>query len=85
MKHSEACYGLHFLDWGTSAGATSYQVWRSTSSGFSSAVMLYTGPASEADINVTSGTWYLRARACNAAGCGAWTNQVSATRVAYCM
>jgi hypothetical protein len=84
-KISEACFGAHYLDWSSSAGATSYQLWRSTSSGFGSPVMLYSGNATDADIEVTSGTWYLRARACNAAGCGAWTNQVSAIRVNYCM
>lgn len=84
-KISEACFGAHYIDWGSSAGATSYQLWRSTSSGFGSPIMLYSGNATDADIEVSSGTWYLRARACTAAGCGAWTNQVSATRVAYCM
>jgi hypothetical protein len=46
-------------------------------------IMIYSG--TDTDIQVSSGTWYLRARACNANGCGAWTNQVSATRVDYCM
>ncbi len=84
-KISESCYGLHWMDWSSQAGATSYQLWRSTSSGFGSPVMLYSGPNTDADINVSSGTWYLRARACNASGCSAWTNQVSATRINTCM
>lgn len=83
-RTSEACYGLNYIDWASVANATSYQLWRSSSSGFGSPVMLYSGNLTDADINVSSGTWYLRARACNANGCGAWTNQVSATRVAYC-
>lgn len=84
-RTSEACFGLNYIDWAPVATATSYQLWRSASSGFGSPVMLYSGNLTDADINVSSGTWYLRARACNANGCGAWTNQVSAIRVAYCM
>jgi hypothetical protein len=83
-KVSDSCFGAYWMDWGTQANATSYQLWRSTSSGFSSPVQLYSGPSTGSDIEVTSGTWYLRARACNANGCGGWTNQVSATRVLYC-
>jgi len=84
-KMSDSCYGAHWIDWSSQPGATSYQLWRSTSSGFGGPVQLYSGPNTDADIEVSSGTWYLRARACNASGCGAWTNQVSATRVNYCM
>lgn len=84
-KMSESCYGFHWAYWKAQPNATSYELWRSTSSAFSSPVMLYSGPSTDADFNVSSGTWYLRARACNANGCSGWTNQVSATRVNYCM
>jgi hypothetical protein len=84
-KMSESCYGFHWAFWKAQPNATSYQLWRSTSSSFSSPVMIYSGPSTNADFNVSSGTWYLRARACNANGCSGWTNQVSATRVNYCM
>jgi hypothetical protein len=79
-KVSESCYGLHWIDWSAQAGATSYQLWRTSGT----PTMLYSGPATDADINVSSGTWYLKARACNAAGCSGWTNQVSATRINFC-
>lgn len=83
-KISDSCFGAYWMDWSTQPNATSYQLWRSTSSGFGSPVMLYSGPGTGTDIEVTYGTWYLRARACNANGCGSWTNQVSATRLNYC-
>jgi len=84
-KMSESCYGFHWAYWTPQPNATSYQLWRSTSSSFSSPVMIYSGSATDTDVNVSSGTWYLRARSCNANGCSGWTNQVSATRVNYCM
>lgn len=83
-KQSDACYGAYSMDWSSQANATSYQLWRSTSSGFGSPMMVYSGAATYADIEVSSGTWYLRARACNTHGCGNWTNQVSAMRINYC-
>jgi hypothetical protein len=83
-KHSDACYGLYDMSWIAQPGATYYQLYRSTSSGFTSPTQVFSGNATIASINVGSGTWYLRARACNAAGCSGWTNQVSATRLAYC-
>jgi hypothetical protein len=84
-KMSESCYGFHWAYWKAQPNATSYELWRSTSSAFSSPVMVYSGSSTDASFNVSSGTWYLRARACNANGCSGWTNQVSATRVNYCM
>lgn len=84
-KHSEACYGFYEAFWTAQPTATEYQLHRSTSSTFSSPIMVYSGPATQQWINVTSGTWYLRARACNASGCSGWTNQISATRLGYCM
>jgi hypothetical protein len=83
-KHSDACYGYYDMNWVKSNGATHYQLYRSLSSGFSSPTQVYSGAALSASINVVSGTQYFRARACNNQGCGAWTNQVSATKLAYC-
>lgn len=83
-KYSEACYGLYDITWTPQAGATHYQLYRSTSSGFTSPVQVYSGSDTYAPINVASGTWYLRARSCNTFGCSAWSNQVSATRLATC-
>lgn len=83
-KASEACYGLYDITWAPQAGATHYQLYRSTSSGFTSPMQVYSGSDPEALINVASGTWYLRARSCNISGCSAWSNQVSATRIATC-
>jgi Dual-action HEIGH metallo-peptidase len=83
-KVSGSCFGEYWMDWGSQPAATSYQLWRSTSAGFGSPVMVYSGASTETDIEVTSSAWYLRARACNAGGCGPWTNQVSAIRLNHC-
>jgi hypothetical protein len=83
-KHSDACYGYYDMSWIASPGATYYQLHRSLSSGFGSPTQVYSGPDLGTSINVTSGTHYFRARACNNQGCGAWTNQVSAIKLAYC-
>jgi hypothetical protein len=84
-KQSNQCHGSNDVFWGASAGATSYQLYGSTSSAFTSPFSLYSGPNTTKLINVSSGTWYLRARACAGAGCGPWTNQVSATRISGCL
>jgi len=36
-------------------------------------------------VNVSSGTWYLRAQACNASGCSPYSNQVTANRISSCL
>ncbi len=83
-RYSEGCYGLNDIFWTPQAGATYYQLYRSTSSGFTSPTQVYSGSNTDMSINVPSGTWYLRARSCNVSGCSAWSNQVSATRIATC-
>lgn len=84
-KQSESCYGLNTLNWSAVPGATSYQLYRSTSAQFSSPVLVYSGANTSKLISVTSGTWYLRVQACNGAGCGGFSSQVSATRLNYCL
>lgn len=79
------CYGFYDIDWGTSVGATSYQLYGSTSSSFTSPFLLHSGAGTDEAINVSTGTWYLRARACDATNCGPWTRQVSATRLNVCL
>lgn len=84
-KQSDSCYGSFGMFWAQKPSTAEYQLFRSLSSTFSAPLMIYNGPSTEEWIDVTSGTWYLRARACNASGCSGWTNQVSATRLNYCL
>jgi hypothetical protein len=83
-KHSDACFGYYDMMWTKSTGATHYQLYRSLSSGFSSPTQVYSGTALSTSINVSSGTHYFRARACNSEGCSGWTNQVAAIKLGYC-
>ncbi|WP_395374748.1 hypothetical protein [Marinicella sp. W31] len=81
---SEECWGLNNLSWSPVSGATSYQVFRSTHPFFYSPSQIYSGTLTQTNINVPSGTWYLRVKACNASGCGGFSPIKSATRVSYC-
>lgn len=83
-KQSDSCYGFYTISWTAQFGATHYQLYRSTSPGFAGPIQVYSGSGTNAEINIPTGTWYMRARACNNAGCSAWTNQVAAMRVGFC-
>ena len=84
VRQSEGCHGLYDMSWASSTGATQYKLYRSLSSGFGSPLQVYSGADTNTTANVSSGTWYFRARACNSHGCSGWSNQVSATRLPHC-
>ena len=65
------CYGLNDLDWAPSAGATRYEVYRSSSSAFTTQTLVYSGANTLAPVTV-AGPTYLRVRACNASGCSCY-------------
>jgi hypothetical protein len=65
------CYGLNDAEWGPSAGATRYELYRSSSPAFTTQARIYSGPNTFFSFNV-SGTAYLRVRACNATGCSGY-------------
>ncbi len=65
------CYGLNDLDWAPSAGATRYEVYRSSSSGFGTQTLVYSGPDTMTTLNVVASA-YVRVRACNASGCSCY-------------
>ncbi len=72
------------LSWSASSGASSYDVFRSTTSGFSasSANQIASGvsTASYSDTGLNAGTtYYYLVEACNSAGCSGPSNQASAT------
>ena len=81
----EMCLGLNSINWTTQSVATEYKLYKSPSSSFTFPVLLYNGTNTFSTINVSSGTWYLRAQACNASGCSAYSNQVSASRISSCL
>ncbi len=83
-KFSAQCFGLYDLEWASIPTATSYKLYRSSSASFTSPVQIYSGSGTSWYVNVSSGTWYLRAKACNAYGCSGYSNQVSASRLGYC-
>ena len=79
-RFSEWCYGFNDSYWTAQSDATSYQLHRAFFPSFTSPTVIYDGPDTWAVIDVPRGsTWYLRAKACNAAGCSGYTEQVSAT------
>lgn len=77
---SEQCKGFNDIFWTAQARATYYELHRSFSSSFTSPVVIYSGSQTGLFINVPNGSiWYLRAKACNAAGCSSYSSQVSAS------
>ena len=81
---SGQCYGFNTISWTAQPSATDYKLYSSTSSSFTSHMLLYSGTSTNTGVNVSSGTWYLRAKACNSSGCSAYSNQVSSTRLNGC-
>lgn len=67
------CYGMAELAWSAAATATYYQVQQSSSSNFSSASTIYSGPNLYRIVN-GEGTRYYRVKACNGDGCSGWRN-----------
>jgi len=84
-SNNESCFGLNSVSWTAKTGATEYKLYKSTSSSFTSPSLLYSGTGTTTAVNVSSGTWYLRAQACNSSGCSAYSNQVSAYRINSCL
>ena len=68
---NERCYQLNTVEWAASSGATSYQLYRSSSAGFPSQTLEYSGGGTFDIVNVSS-TTYLRVRACNSSGCSSY-------------
>jgi hypothetical protein len=70
---SDSCDGFARAQWTASSGATGYELWGSTSTSFSSPFLTYSGPNTFQDLNVAV-TTYFHVRACNANGCGPFSN-----------
>lgn len=70
----EFCHGWVNLSWSSSAGATYYEVQRSSSNTFLSPVLIYSGANTNLIHNGGTGTKYYRVRACNGNGCSGYRN-----------
>ncbi len=82
---SDLCYGLNNLSWNAVSTATEYKLYKSTNLSFQNISLIYNGVNTSSFINVGSSTWYLRVKACNAAGCGNYSNQVTASSINSCL
>jgi len=81
---SAQCHGHNFVSWDAVSGADSYHLYRVN--GSNNLVSLYSGTSTgSVFINVTSGTWPLKVKACNAAGCSPLSVAKNAHYVSYCM
>ncbi len=82
---SSQCYGINGVSWSSVSSANHYRLYRSNNANFYQPELVYSGGSTSTIINVTSGTAYLRVRACNDAGCDVYSSQQSASRVNYCL
>ncbi|MEM9557795.1 MAG: M23 family metallopeptidase [Acidobacteriota bacterium] len=73
---SALCYGLNDIDWPAVSGATFYEVWLSPRSSFSGSWLDAKTTMTGHFVNVSAvdRRLYVRVRACNAGGCGAFRN-----------
>lgn len=83
---TEHCLGLNTVTWSAVSGATSYELFKSLSYGFSFPTKIFTGSSLITTVNVPQGqTWYLRIKACNSGGCSAFSNQEFAGSIPSCL
>ncbi len=81
----QMCYGINDLQWSPSAGATRYELYRSSSPSFTTQQLVYSGSGTFYTANVSS-TTYFRVRACNASGCSCYrVGNRAATYYPYCL
>lgn len=65
---NEHCFALNTAQWAASAGATYYELYRSSTSDFSTQTLEVSTSGTLKTVSATSPT-YLRVRACHAFGC----------------
>lgn len=79
---SQVTNGTVSLSWGAASGSvTTYELYESTSSAFSSQTLVYNGAGQSQQLSRGAGTYYYRVRACNAAGCSAYRTGSNAATV----
>ncbi len=79
----EHCHGLNDAEWTASSGATSYELWGSSSPSFTSQSLYYSGTHT-LFIAKVGGTTYFHVRACSSDGCSAFSNRGTATYTGGC-
>lgn len=71
------CFGSNLVEWSASSGVVgSYELYKSSSSNFSSQTLVYKGTDLATSITISSSEspQYLRIRACNGGGCSSYRN-----------
>jgi len=83
---SAQCYGLNYVSWWTQQSTiTEFKLYKSFNINFTSPTLIYNGQNTQTNINILAfGTKYLRIKACNSAGCSAYSNQVPVDRYPTC-
>lgn len=71
---SEHCRGLVTVEWDAIPGAVRYELYKSSSSSFTSQIKVYDGTALRKFLDAGFGTSYFRLRGCNEDFCGAYRN-----------
>ena len=67
--------GSYTVSWSSVSGATNYTLEEDTSGSFGSPTVVYSGSGTSKYITGRSdGTYYYRVKACNACGCGGWSD-----------
>jgi hypothetical protein len=67
--------GTYLVDWNNLPLASAYTLQEANNSAFTSATVVYSGPASQLQVTGhAGGTWFYRARATNGAGDSLWSN-----------
>ncbi len=65
------CWATNSASWAASAGATYYELWRSTNSSYTTQTLEYSGANTSHGFLASTNT-YLRVRACNGSGCSGY-------------
>jgi hypothetical protein len=80
---SDRCFGDNEASWTAVAGATYYELWGASNSTFTSPYTIYSGALTSTSFSV-AGLTYVHVHACNASGCGAFSNTATANYLKLC-
>lgn len=79
-----SCFSTHDVNWGTASGTVGwYELYKSTSSMFTTQDLVYRGSSTGTTL-VAGSTTYLRVRACNSNACGSYRSGLSVTNNGTC-
>lgn len=89
LTAERTCHGGYLVDWNAPTGGGSvseYRLYRSTNPSFSPQFLWWSGSGTITGLNAgSSGTYYIRVRACNSAGCGGYSNAISISGYSGCL